>query len=167
MEKNKKTLKINLKSSVIMVMLIIMIVFLGMILGVRYGLNIALKKEYPLSQTVSIENYDNKNYYIIKDDYSGEYDLQYISLSEYLDAEFNLEEKFEKNKIMNYEEYKKYCKEWNLKKVYSDSSKKYMVFSYAAYSHPNVEARLAGVEYFENNAKLYIWDTAKGVTSDI
>lgn len=167
MEKNKKTLKINLKSSIIMFMLMIMIIFLGITLGVRYGLNSAIKKEYPLSQTVSIEKYNNKNYYIIKDDYSGKYDLQYISLSEYRGEDGSLEETFEKSVVMDYEEYKTYCKEWGLKRAYHDSSKKYIVFSYAAFSHPNVKVRLADVEYFENTAKLYIWDTATGVTSDI
>lgn len=73
----------------------------------------------------------------------------------------------EKKEVMNYSEYKSYCNEWGLKKEYSDISKNYIVFFYVAYGSPNLEARLAAVDYNGNNVDLYIWDDASGVTADI
>jgi len=108
--------------------------------------------------TINIKTYENKDYYIIKGDYSGEYDLQFIDLYQTGD--------FEKKEVMNYNEYKSYCKEWRLKKTYSDISKNYIVFSYIAYNSPSLDARLAAVEYNENNVNLYIWDDASGFTAD-
>ena len=114
-----------------------------------------------ISDTISIKSYNNQDYYIIKDDYSGEYDLQFIDLS-------NQTENFEKKEVMSYKEYNSYCNEWGLNKSYSDVSKNYIVFSYMAYGSPNLKARLATVEYNGNNVNLYIWDDASaGPTSNI
>lgn len=54
-----------------------------------------------------------------------------------------------------------------IKEKYSDTSKNYIVFSYVAYGSPNLEARLAAVDYNDNNVDLYIWDDASGFTADI
>ena len=116
--------------------------------------------EKSIFETISIESYNNQDYYIIKDDYSGEYDLQFIDL-------YNKTENFEKKEVMSYKEYNSYCNEWGLNKSYSDMAKNYIVFSYMSYGSPNLEARLAAVEYNGNNVDLYIWDDASGFTEDI
>lgn len=116
--------------------------------------------------TLNIETYENKTYYIIKDDYSGEYDLQFIDLSEYY-HQYDEAEDFEKKEVMNYNEYKAYCDEWGLKKEYSDVSKNYIVFSYMSKFSTSIEARLAAVDYNDNNVDLYIWDDPYGVAASI
>ena len=68
---------------------------------------------------------------------------------------------------LNYNEYESYCSKWGINKVYSDKTKKYMVFSYLSYNMPILEARLAEVEYDENKVNLYIWDNTDGYTLDI
>ena len=126
-----------------------------------------------ISDSMSIKTYKENDYYIIIDDYSGEYDLQTIKLSRYLNASYNTSEirekakTFEKKEVMNYDEYKAYCNEWGLDEVYLDISKNYIVFSYVAYHSPNANARLAEVEYNGDGVNLYIWDEATGVTADV
>jgi len=117
------------------------------------------KREESIPETITIKRYNNQDYYIIKDDYAGEYDLQFIYLP-------NETENFEKKEVMSYKEYNSYCNKWGLNKSYSDISKNYIVFSYMSPGSPNLNARLAAVTYNRNNAKLYIWDYASGVTAD-
>lgn len=157
----KKQIKISFNMFIAIVILVIIIAAATTFLIVRNSNNKKEDKEIAFN-TIEIENYKNQDIYIIKDDYSGEYDLQFISL-----AEDNEVENFEKKEIMNYSEYKSYCNEWGLKKTYSDLSKNYIVFSYIAYNSPILEARLADVEYNGNDANLYIWDHSSGFTVDI
>ena len=157
----KKQIKISFNMFIVIILLIITIVATITFLIVRNSSNKKEDEEIALD-TIEIENYKNQDVYIIKGDYSGEYDLQFINLTEY-----NEVENFEKKKVMNYSEYKSYCNEWGLKKTYSDSAKNYIVFSYIAYDSPILEARLATVEYDKNEVNLYIWDKSSGFTVDI
>lgn len=111
-------------------------------------------------QPIIIKAYNNKEYYIIEDDYSGEYDLQYTDLTKYWRSDINVEELFQKQTIMNYTEYKSYCEQWNFKQKYTDPSRNYIVFSYAATDKDWIKARLANIEYSGDSVNLYIWDTA-------
>ena len=163
--KNKKTNYNKFKNTY---NIITVVVILGVaIFFVINNMNIQRKLvEKSISDTINIEIYNNEIYYIIKGDYSGEYDLQYTMLSEYFESDFNKVKEFEKKEVMNYSEYKSYCNEWGLKKVYSDRSKNYIVFSYVADGSPEVDARLAAVDYNGNNVDIYIWDDTSGVTAD-
>jgi len=161
----KKQITINLKTLII---IIAIVVILGVaVFFVINIMNIQRKLvEKSISDTINIKIYNNEIYYIIKGDYSGEYDLQYTMLSEYFESDFNKVKEFEKKEVMNYSEYESYCNEWGLKKVYSDTSKNYIVFSYVADGSPEVDARLAAVDYNGNNVDIYIWDDTSGVTAD-
>ena len=112
------------------------------------------------------KTYLGKDYYIITDDYDEEYDLQYRSLSEYFNTDIDISNLYEKQEVMNYQEYSRFCREWDFEQKYNDEDKDYIVFSYLAYGQPNIVARLATVTYDED-ATLYIWDDASGVTGDI
>jgi len=109
------------------------------------------------SDTVEIEKHNNMEYYIIKDDYTGEYDLQFITISQNYGLPYEVEKIFKKQTLMNYAEYKKYCEEWGIKQKYSETSQNYIIFSYFIKSKID-DARLADVIYNNNNVDLYIWD---------
>ncbi len=163
----KKQIKIKLKTFII----IFLVIAISTSIATFFILNNLNKQgniaEKSISDTLKIKKYENKDYYIIKGDYSEEYDLQYINLSQYYDSRYNKVVKFEKKEVMDYSEYESFCNEWGLKKAYSDISKNYIVFSYKSYGTPILEARLASVEYSGNNANIYIWDDASGVAADI
>lgn len=164
--KGKKQITISLNTLIIIIAIVIII---GM--TVFFVVNKMNKQgeivKKSISDTINIKTYENNDYYIIKGDYSGEYDLQYTKLSEYFNSESNEAEEFKKKEVMNYSEYESYCNEWELKKEYSDTSKNYIVFSYVAYGSPILEARLAAVDYNGNNVDIYIWDRSSGDTADI
>ena len=118
-------------------------------------------------KNIRVEKYQNKDYYIIENDYNGTYDLQFIDLNEYINSPTFNKNDFEKKQVMNYSEYESYCEKWGINKIYSDKTMKYIVVSYLFYDTPILEARLAEVKYSENNVNLYIWDNTDGFTLDI
>ena len=159
----KKEIKISLKTAIIMVCIILAIV----IIAIYFAINETDISKKSISDTVSVKTYNNKDYYIIEKDYTGNYDLQFLHLSEYYNSESDIKNTFEVKEVMSYGDYKSYCNKWGIKTKYSDTTKNYIVFSYLAYGSPNLSARLAAVEYKNNNVDLYIWDDASGVTGDI
>jgi len=164
-EKKQITIKLN----TLIIILVAVVVALGG--AMFFTINNINKHEEDVTKSVSdninIETYNNKEYYIIKGDYSGEYDLQYIMLSQYINSPSNEEEAFKKKELMSYSEYEAYCNEWGLEKVYSDTTKNYIVFSYISYDSSNIDARLAAVDYNGENVDIYIWDDTLGFTVDI
>lgn len=164
--KEKKQITISLNTLIVIITVVVVIGVAVFFVANKMNKQGELVEKY-ISDTINIKTYKNKDYYIIEGDYSGEYDLQFTMLSQYFNSQSNESEKFEKKEVMNYSEYKSYCNEWGLKKKYSDTSKNYIVFSYVAYGSPNLEARLAAVDYNDNNVDLYIWDDASGFTADI
>lgn len=159
----KKQIKISLKTAII----IICIIFIIAIIAIYFIANKIDASQHSISDTLSVKTYKNKDYYIIEKDYAGNYDLQFLSLSQYFNSNSDIRNTFEVKKVMNYSEYKSYCNKWGIKAKYSDSTKNYIVFSYLAYGSPILDARLAAVEYNNNNVDVYIWDDASGVTADI
>ncbi len=156
MVENKK-IKISLKKAIIISCIIICIV----IIAIYYVL------QHSIFYTVSVKNYKDKDYYIIKRDYAGSYDLQFLSLSQYYHSNSDIRDTFEVKEVMSYEKYKSYCNEWGIETKYSNSTKNYIVFSYASYGDTHLEVRLAAVEYNNNNVDVYIWDEASGIGEDI
>lgn len=161
--KEKKQIKFNLKITIITVCVILLI----SIISIYSIVNKIDAAQYSLFDTVSVKTYKDKDYYIIQKDYAGSYDLQFLSLSQYSNSKSDITNTFEVKEVMNYSGYKSYFSKWGIKKKYSDSTKNYIVFSYLAKNSPNLKARLAAVEYNNNNVDLYIWDDASGVTADI
>ena len=159
----KKQIKISLKTAII-ILCVISAVVLILVYFVFNKVNIS---QHAISDTVSVKTYKNKDYYIIEKDYAGNYDLQFLFLSEYFSPRTDIKTSFEVKEVMSYADYKSYCNKWGIKEKYSDSTKDYIVFSYLAYGSPILEARLAGVEYNNSNVDIYMWDDASGVTADI
>lgn len=144
--------------------IVIMILVAFLVYGISKNVNIG-KNTVP--KTIDVKIYDECEYYIINNDYSGEYDLQITNLSEDINENSENEEEFKKRELMSYSEYATYCNKWGLKQKYTDSSKKYIVFSYLASANQTIEARLAAVKYFWNKVDLYIWDNVYPGTSGI
>lgn len=136
---------------------IVFIIFL--ILGILvYG---SIFSNKYLFGTISVENYEGKDYYVVKGDYKGDYSLEYISFEDKDFSDFQVQE------VVDYIDYKRYCDKWGIKQEYFDSSSDYIMFSYVAYGSPILKARLAAVEYDDSNVNLYIWDDASGFTADV
>ena len=146
---------------IIFLISILMIVIVGYLLRERKGIEIM--------ENVELKSYKNKDYYIITGNYKGEYDYQTIDFNEHFENENakTIIEDYNTTKILNYEEYYKYCKKWGLTEKYNDSEKQYMVISYAAYGRSTVEARLANIATKDNKIKVYLWESVSGVIPDI
>ncbi|WP_286077908.1 hypothetical protein [Thomasclavelia cocleata] len=99
-------------------------------------------------------------YYIIKDEYKGNYNLQIKEFKK--EMEFSEDENryvdFDTQEQMTYDEYEKFCKEWELEQKYTDKNKKYIVMSYISYYCDSAEAKLCDVKENENKVTLYVWD---------
>ena len=175
-EVNKnKPIKVTLKMAIVISIIIIVVsVLLSYFINktrinkyyLKNGTILDLK-EYAVSDTTYIETYNNEDYYIIKDDYQGEYDIQFVNFSDYYNTNYDLKSKFEKTKIMDFNEYMSYCSQWKIEQKYTDPTKNYAIISYAAYGVPSIGVRLVAVNYENNNANIYMWDDTSGVTADI
>ena len=173
-EENRK-IKINLKTAVILIIIMAIIVITAayfiskLIINIYYfknGTTLDLK-EYAVSDTISIEKYNNTDYYIMKDSYRGEYDIQYVNFSQYFDSNYDVKSKFEKNEIMSFNQYMSFCNKWKVEQKYTDTTKNYIIVSYVANGSTSIEANLAAVEYKNGDANIYVWDDAYGGAADI
>lgn len=163
----KKYIKISLKTAIFIACIVLVIVGIAIYFIINNVSNKSDSSKYIISNNVSIKNHNNEDYYIIEKDYSGEYDLQYLSLSEYYDSKTDIDDikdDFEVEEVMSYKNYKSYCEKWGLETKYSDNTKNYIIFSYLGYGAARIEARLANVEYNNNNVDIYIWDHSPGIT---
>ena len=86
----------------IIILCMILAIIIILIYFIFYKGNIL---QYAISDTVSVKTYNNKDYYIIKKDYSGNYDLQFLSLSEYFDSQKDIKTSFEVKEVMSYTSY--------------------------------------------------------------
>ncbi len=118
---------------------------------------------------VDIKYNDGVKYYIIEDDYSGDYDYQEVSFSEYYSSElaWKIVQSFNSTKLYDYYGYTEFCKDFNLDVKYTDKNKKYMIVSYAVYGTFNVKARLANAIEKDGKITLYLWENVSGGTADI
>ena len=106
-----------------------------------------------------IAKYKDKEFYIIDEDYGEEYDIKYIDLDEKFTEEEKSNQEFKNlpvSKIMDYDEYAKYCEEWKFEKKYDDKTSNYIVYSYES-DDSYLKARLSEIEYNDDTAKLYMW----------
>lgn len=118
--------------------------------------------KYDISDTLVRYNYNGKDYYVIKGDYKGVYDIQYSFFydKESIPSEFNI------NEVLSFEEYKEYVENNDIAMKYSDETKNYIVVSYCKTYSASIEARVADLEFNNGNAKLYMWEKSNGVVSD-
>ena len=174
-EVNKnKPIKVTLKMAIVISIIIIVVSVLLSYFINKIRINkyyqengkILDLKEYAVSDTTYIETYNNEDYYIIKDDYQGEYDIQFASFIDSYNTNNDLKSKFEKTKIMDFNEYMSYCSKWKIEQKYTDPTKNYAIISYAAYGATSIDARLVAVNYENNNANIYVWDDRSGVVAD-
>ena len=166
-EVNKnKPIKVTLKMAIVISIIIIVVSVLSAYL-INYLKNgkILNLKEYAVSDTTYLETYNNEDYYIIKDDYQGEYDIQFSGFLDY-NTNDDINSKFVKTEIMDFNEYKSYCSKWKIEQKYTDPTKNYAIISYAAYGATSIDARLVAVNYENNNANIYVWDDRSGVVAD-
>ena len=161
----------SVKKNITLIICIIFVFVAGLLIGTFIlQKNNEIKTNEEKITNLDIKYNNGKKYYIIKDDYKGEYDYQEINLSEDFGNYEEASEKiklFSTTEIFDYNQYSKFCEKWNLKRKYNDTNKKYMIVAYASYGQPIVEARLANV--IEDNGKivLYMWENTDGVTVDI
>ena len=108
---------------------------------------IRTRHETPLVSNVMATKYKYVNtiYRIITDDYDGEYDRQMINDTGY---------ELEKEDILSYEEYKEYCKKYNINQKYTDKNQRYII-----YSNRDLKEgfRLANISYQEDEVFLFVW----------
>ena len=112
-----------------------------------------------------IEKRTNKgiDYYIFREAYSGEYDIQYKSAS----FESSDLEGIDVCEQMDYARYQAYCEQYGLTQTYTDPDRYYLVYSQSKFAAPEVNAELAAVEYRKDTAALYIFNEFSGVTGDV
>ena len=129
-----------------------------------------------------IEKYKGEPYYIYQKDYTGEYDIQLLNLLSYPDDKDDdeyyrtdrtrntviLPTAFRKSEVMSFDEYKDFCKKWNLTQKYTkQDAEQIAVISNYFYGSPIVEAKLAEAQEEGNYFWLYYYDHSDGVTADI
>ena len=137
----------------------------ALILGLYIGLNAEYSEIKPVipeyTENVQVKEFEGKKYYIIREDYAGEYDIQEFGF-----PTFNVPDDVEQQKVMSFEEYKKYCEKFNLKQKYFDEYKKYIVVTEAFGGAAYVNVRLADIEIKEEEITLYAWVDANGVVGN-
>ena len=113
--------------------------------------------KFPVTDNVQMDK--SGEYYVIKGDYAGEYDLQFLKFSadSGKEAYKRLNNQRTSKKILNYEEYKEFCDEWKIDKKYSNEFQNYATVVYINDSN-SVKARLAAVGYNDNDVNLFVWE---------
>lgn len=129
------------------------------------------KSETETVEEISSDNYHIKKvgdeiYYIIDDDYDGDYDIQYIDFSDVEDDDDDDNDDFKVRKIMSYNEYAAYTEKFGIEKVYDQKYRNYAVFSYYANGASDIEARLAEVEEWGSGLTFYVWDEVEDYSGD-
>lgn len=114
------------------------------------------------SRNFEIKEHDEIPYYIMKDEYKGDYDIQIKQFKEVTEdtededkyQDFNLSE------VMTYSEYKDFCKKWGFEQKYTNENKNYIMFSSMFFYCDELEAKLCDVipNEEENSVSLYVWD---------
>lgn len=112
-------------------------------------------------ETVIKYNYNDKDYFIIKGDYKGKYNIKYT----YSDRE-NAPSNFDISNVLSYNEYIDYINKFNIDKAYNDKDMNYIVIGYCSIGTPNIEVRIADVEIENNKANVYIWEHVSGISAD-
>ena len=152
-----KEIKISLKM-LILIVLIVILCMVGLIAFAIHSVN-----NYRFSKNISVKKLNGQTYYVLKHDYTGEYDLQNILLSiENNENDEKITELFNKSNILNYDEYKAYCEKWQINQKYTDESLKYIIFSSMECETEGIDVKLADVKYRNSSVNLYLWDNLTG-----
>ena len=126
------------------------------------------KEEAPvmIGEGVEKRTCDGEDYYIYRRDYSGEYDIQCKSVGAESRAYIDEMKGIDICTQMDYEQYRDYCEQFNLKQKYTDPDSLYLVCSASEFLL-RADASLAAVEYCEDTAELYIRSKFEGATGDV
>ncbi|MBR3134232.1 MAG: hypothetical protein IKG56_02080 [Clostridia bacterium] len=116
--------------------------------------NVIDEKEYPLRETIEIKQHYGDEYYIIKDEYKGEYDLQYISNNQKI---LSLMDECSQE-LIDYNKYIELCSKLKIKQKYTDSNFKYLFIFYKNINGNSMNAQLAAVTYENSCMNVYIQD---------
>lgn len=160
-----------MNKKILLTLCIIFVFVAGVLIGTFVVPKINKKETKNEKNTnIEIKYHNEKKYYIIKDDYKGEYNYQEVDFSEYYHnykKASNIIKKFNTKEIFNYKEYYNFCEEWNLKRKYNDPHKNYMIIAHASHGSPIVEARLGNVTEDNGKVVIYMWENIKGLTPNI
>ena len=164
MEEVKK----NKKKVIIIAVLFLLLAIIGLLVitGLIVFLWVNKVEETYISDSMSLKRYRGNDYYITNDDYSGEYDLQIFSSFDILHNKEPITE-FEKKEVLSYEDYEAYCNRCDIEKIYSDSSKNYIVISQVLYDSAYVRIGVADVKLNDNSVDLYIRGRTNGGTEGV
>lgn len=160
----KNQIKISLKTSII-IACIIAIFIIGIIAIIKYciennktEMSVPIPNElttdiiYKNNDGFSVYTYDNKEYLVLSNGYNGEHDIEYFEISP------KDSKKIEEFSLYSYEEYKSFCKKYDINQKYEDKDKHYIVYYYTDSPANSISAKLGGVEYDNDKVSLYIWD---------
>lgn len=106
-----------------------------------------------IGDTVQTAHFHQGDYYFIGGDYGGTYDIQFRKAPNGELSGLGGEN------IFSYDDYCAFCKKWNITQTFSDSSQHYLVYAFHLDDASELEARLAAVEYENDTATLYYWNT--------
>ncbi len=114
-----------------------------------------------------IEEYNGEEYYIIDDDYDGEFEIQKGSFTpDESDDPWGPIEEFNTQEVFTFDEYVNFCQKWSLIQNYHDQDKNYIVIAYFSPDSAYIDVRLANVEIDSSKANIFLYDDANGVVAD-
>ena len=157
-----------MKKKIIIALCIIFAFIAGVLVG---GFLLIEDKQEESIANIDIKYHKGEKYYIIKDDYKGEYDYQELELQEGFDGtDEEVADKiklFNTTEILTLKEYQDFCEKWGLKVKYKDPGKLYMLVAYASDNQYIVKARLANAVETNDQVKLYLWEDVAGFTNNV
>lgn len=120
-------------------------------------------------KNVKEETIKGKTYYVMTDEYDGDFDYQETKIAEDFNVEGvnDLVKLFNTTEVLYYDDYVNFCKRWNLEQKYTDEEKKYAVVSYAEAGAGYAAAKLANFTIEDDTITIYIWDTVRSVLGDV
>jgi len=155
-----------------LVIILCLLVSAGIGIGVGFSVYKFNHHEEPNKYDNKIKNvkekrYDGETYYIYDGKYDGEYSLEYYDFPKPAGSRSQFVANFNKTDVLDYDEYVDFIEKYDLKKEYSDSSKNYVVISYAVIGGQGIEVKLANVEAKSKKATVYLYEEKKYSDGDI
>ncbi len=120
-------------------------------------------------KNVKEQTIKGKTYYVMTDEYDGDFDYQETKIAEDFNVEGvnDLVKLFNTTEVLYYDDYVNFCKRWNLEQKYTDEEKNYAVVSYAEAGAGYAAAKLANFTIEDDTITIYIWDTVRSVLGDV
>jgi hypothetical protein len=160
-----------MKKRIILAIAFILVFLIGITLGCILSPDV-IEEDEPVVEkidNVKVETHENKTYYVMTGEYSGEYDYTELNLKSFVTEE-NIDDQiklFNTNDIVSYTQYVNYCKRWGIAQKYNYNDKRYLIMAYASPNQPIVSAKLANMVIDDHNLTVYLWEDRSGLTADI